>query len=85
MPWRYNSCVLPFSVPVQTGHRCGGAAGEAMGGMRSCDRLMAATPLSQGVHKPLHSGQKNHWVKPGQSRSRWATVFGPTYTEAGRN
>lgn len=28
----------------------------------SWERLMAATPDSQGVHKDLHSGQKNHWV-----------------------
>jgi len=28
----------------------------------SCERVMVATPDSQGVHKDLQSGQKNHWV-----------------------
>jgi hypothetical protein len=28
----------------------------------SCECVMAATPDSQGVHKDLQSGQKNHWV-----------------------
>ena len=47
---------------MQTGHCCDGVAGEDKGAVMSWERLMAATPDSQGVHKELHPGQKNHWV-----------------------
>ncbi|TSA00944.1 MAG: hypothetical protein D4R81_06980 [Nitrospiraceae bacterium] len=57
-----SSWVRPSRVPAQTGHWCDGVAGEARGAVMSCERVMVATPDSQGVHKDLQSGQKNHWV-----------------------
>ena len=55
---------------MHTGQRWGGVAGEACGAAINWERLIAATPESQGAHSELQSGQKYHWVYPGQSRSR---------------